>query len=328
MVFSFPVPIVAGGGMVVETSMQRLKMVVMGLPLVLASAAMLLSGPVRAETGANVPYVPTPQAVVDRMLAMARVNAQDYLIDLGSGDGRIVVTAAKKYGARGFGVDLNPVRIDEANNNARRNGVTDKVAFYQRDLFETDLSQASVITMYLLPRVNLALRPKLLELRPGTRLVSHDFDMGDWKADDYVRLEASDKFSGAGGDSDIYLWIVPAKVAGVWRVQLPVAGKPQSYELNFDQKYQQVSGAARIGGRATAITNVRLRGADLSFTLLADVNGVPIKHEFSGRVDGARMTGQAALSGSRVAAIVEWTAERAARSGAHTPATADRVALH
>src|SRR5688572_14411145 len=130
----------------------------------------VLAAPSALALEPRVPYVPTPQEVVDRMLEMAKVGPHDYLIDLGSGDGRIVVTAARKHGARGFGVDLNPVRIQEANDNARRAGVIDKVAFYQRDLFETDLDSATVITMYLLPQVNLELRPKLLKLKPGTRL--------------------------------------------------------------------------------------------------------------------------------------------------------------
>jgi len=276
-----------------------------------ACAALLFSSPLEA-TGdqPSVPYVPTPQAVVERMLAMAKVGAGDYLIDLGSGDGRIVVTAARKYGTRGFGVDLNPVRIDEANENARRNRVTDKVAFYQRNLFETDLSQATVITMYLLPRVNLQLRPKLLELKPGTRLVSHDFDMGDWKADAHVRMDANDKFSGAGGDSDVYLWIVPAKVAGTWRSQLTAGGKPQTYEIQFEQKYQSVGGSVRVNGRPAQIQGAKLGGAELSFAFTAEINGAPVKHEFSGRVDGGRITGEAALSGGRLASRVEWIAER------------------
>lgn len=276
-------------------------------------AGLLVSGAHAAGDQPSVPYVPTPQAVVDRMLAMAKVTAQDYLIDLGSGDGRIVVTAAKKFGARGFGVDLNPVRIDEANANARKNGVTDKVAFYQRNLFETDLTQATVITMYLLPRVNLELRPKLLELKPGTRLVSHDFDMGDWKADAAVRMDAADKFSGAGGDSDIYFWVVPAKTAGSWRSQFPVAGKPQTYEFMFEQKYQMVSGSVQVNGRAVKILDAKLRGAELVFSFTAEVNGAPVKHEFSGNVDGGRIIGQAALSSPRMTARVEWIAERAAR---------------
>ncbi|MFZ9561418.1 MAG: SAM-dependent methyltransferase, partial [Burkholderiales bacterium] len=263
--------------------MQRLMMVLKAALLPLAMAAAMIEVQA-ADVRPSVPYVPTPQAVVDRMLAMGRVTAQDYLIDLGSGDGRIVVTAAKKFGTRGFGVDLNPVRISEANDSARRNNVTDKVTFYQRDLFETDLTQATVITMYLLPRVNIALRPKLLELKPGTRLVSHDFDMGDWKADELVRMDAADKFSGAGGDSDIYLWIVPARIAGAWRVQLPVSGKPQNYEVSFEQQFQQISGTARVNGRAVKIEGAKLRGDELTFSFAAEVNGGAVKHEFNGRV--------------------------------------------
>jgi len=279
----------------------------------LVCVGLLVSVQSHADNGPSVPYVPTPQAVVDRMLDMAKVTAQDYLIDLGSGDGRIVVTAAKKFGARGFGVDLNPVRIDEANANARKMGVTDKVAFYQRNLFDADLSQATVITMYLLPRVNLQLRPKLLELKPGTRLVSHDFDMGDWKADASVRMDANDKFSGAGGDSDVYFWVVPAKAGGSWHSRFPVSGKPQTYEFTFEQKYQVVSGSVQVNGRAVKILDAKLRGADLTFSFTTELNGAPVKHEFSGSVDGGRIIGQAALSGSRLTARVEWIAERAAR---------------
>lgn len=277
----------------------------------IAGAALLALMPAHAAGDQpSVPYVPTPQAVVDRMLAMANVTAADYLIDLGSGDGRIVVTAAKKYGTRGFGVDLNPVRIDEANENARRNRVADKVAFYQRNLFETDLSQATVITMYLLPRVNLQLRPTLLELKPGTRLVSHDFDMGDWQPDEHVRMDATDKFSGAGGDSDIYLWIVPAKVAGSWRTRLTAGGKPQSYDIRLEQKYQSVGGTVHVNGRPAQIQGATLRGAALSIAFTAEVNGAPVKHRFSGRVDGGRIAGEAMLSGDRLASRVEWVAER------------------
>src|SRR5476649_1536038 len=172
--------------------------------VVLAAVAGMFGNALAAES--SVPYVPTPQVVVDRMLQMAKITPQDYVIDLGSGDGRIVVTAAKKYGARGFGVDLNPVRIKESVENAAKAGVSDRVEFYQRNLFETDFSSATVITMYLLPRVNLDLRPKLLELKPGTRIVSHDFSMDDWRADESVSLEVDDKYgAGAGpGTSTIY----------------------------------------------------------------------------------------------------------------------------
>ena len=168
-----------------------------------AALAALSLPPARALEP-RVPYVPTPQDVVERMLEIAKVGPHDYLIDLGSGDGRIVVTAARKYGTRGFGVDLNPERIRESTENARRAGVSEKVAFYQRDLFETNLADATVITMYLLPQVNIELRPRLLELKPGTRLVSHDFDMGDWKAEKEVKMD----------HHTIYFWTVPPKAAG------------------------------------------------------------------------------------------------------------------
>lgn len=154
----------------------------------------------------DVPYVPTPDEVVARMLIMAGVNGKDFIYDLGSGDGRIVIAAARDYGARGIGYDLNPKRIQESNENARKAGVTDKVRFIQKDLFEADLSGATVVTLYLLPDVNLKLRPKLLdELRPGTRIVSHNYDMGDWKAERYEEITVK------GTKHYIYRWTVPEK---------------------------------------------------------------------------------------------------------------------
>ena len=278
-------------------------------------AATLLAGAlaVAAARAAelNVPYVPTPQPVVERMLEMAKVSGGDYLIDLGSGDGRIVVTAAKKYGARGFGVDLNPERIAEANANARQAGVTDKVAFYQRNLFDTDLSQATVITMYLLPNVNLELRPRLLDLKPGTRIVSHDFSMADWKPDDKAQMEAPGKYGGTGGQSDIYFWVVPAKVAGTWEWQLPVSGKSQSYEVTLSQKYQEISGTVRVGGRTVKLQNPVLRGDQIGFVFTAEVGGDSIRHEFSGRIEGDSIVGSAMLSGRHMQGRLDWNAQRA-----------------
>ncbi len=270
---------------------------------------------------ARVPYVPTPQGVVDKMLEMAKVGPADYIVDLGSGDGRIVVTAAQKYGARGYGVDLNPDRIRESNDNARRAGVTDKVSFQQRNLFEADLSQASVITMYLLPRVNLELRPKLLSLAPGTRLVSHDFDMGDWKPDAQTTMRDESKFGGSGGESDIYLWIVPAKAAGTWQWQGTVAGKPQSYEMRLEQKHQVITGSAWLAGRTATLRDARIRGAEISFNFTIDVNGAAVRHVYTGKIDGDAIVGTAAISGPRVQAQVEWNATRDARSAAAHPLT-------
>lgn len=277
-----------------------------------AAVVMLFGGVTVSAAELSVPYVPTPLDVVDAMLKMAKVSRNDYVIDLGSGDGRIVINAAKKYGARGFGVDLNPVRIDEANTNARKAGVTDKVAFYQRDLFETDLSDASVITMYLLPRVNLELRPKLLALKPGTRVVSHDFSMDDWKPDTHAKIEVKDKYGAAGGVSDVYFWVIPARVAATWQWQLPVSGKPRSYEMTLTQKYQEFTGEVRVGGQIIRVQNPVLRGEQIAFVFTADVDGVPVKHEFSGRVEGDAISGQVLLSGRNIQGQVDWSAKRAA----------------
>jgi hypothetical protein len=264
----------------------------------------------------RVPYVPTPQDVVDKMLQMARVSSADYLIDLGSGDGRIVVTAAKKHGARGFGVDINPTRVAEAVANADKAGVADKAAFYQRDLFQTDLTQATVISMYLLPRINLDLRPKLLDLKPGTRIVSHDFDMGDWKPDSHLRFHSKEKYSGAGGDSEIYFWVIPAKVAGTWRWELPAGGKggnPQPVAVTLEQTFQMVTGSAQVGGRSAPLRNVKLSGDELSFVFTADLGNGPVTHEFKGRADGDRLDGSASVSGSRTQGRYDWSAQRVPR---------------
>ncbi|WP_066375115.1 MULTISPECIES: cyclopropane-fatty-acyl-phospholipid synthase family protein [unclassified Anabaena] len=155
------------------------------------------------ERPADVPYVPTPQPVVDAMLEVAQVNKNDVLYDLGSGDGRIVITAAQKYGTRGVGIDINPERIQEANTNAKNAKVTDRVQFVQQDLFNTDLSEATVVTLYLLPDINLKLRPKLFkELKPGTRVVSHAFNMGEWKPEKTLQVDGR----------TIYYWVIPTEI--------------------------------------------------------------------------------------------------------------------
>ena len=264
----------------------------------------------------NVPYVPTPQEVVDKMLAMARVTPNDYLIDLGSGDGRIVVTAVRKYGARGFGVDLNPQRIREAVENALQNGVSDRAAFYQRNLFETDLSSASVITMYLLPRVNMALRPRLLDLRPGTRIVSHDFDMDDWKPDETVHMDVREKYGNSGGTSSIYFYIVPAKVSGLWRWQQTASGVTNDYELALEQKFQVVSGTVRVNGSTYKITDASLRGDQLAFNVVTPLAASTVKQSFAGRVSGEQIFGSVALSGPRALSQTEWLAARVVKTGA------------
>ena len=262
----------------------------------------------------SVPYVPTPQAVVDRMLQMAKVGPQDYLIDLGSGDGRIVITAARKYGARGFGVDIDPERIEESNENARRAGVSDRVAFYERNLFETNLEEATVITMYLLPRVNLELRPKLLALKPGTRIVSHDFSMDTWQPDQHVVLETSEKFGGTGGRSDIYFWEVPASVAGRWTWRSTVLGSEHTYEVTLQQRYQVLSGTARVGAHSVKLDRARLHGDDVHLEFAIEINGAQIRHTLTGKVDGDEIAGSAVLAGDRLRSQRDWTAQRVARA--------------
>jgi predicted O-methyltransferase YrrM len=203
----------------------------------------------------DVIYVPTPNNVVQRMLEMAQVRSDDYVIDLGSGDGRVLVAAAKTHGARGFGVDIDPERVKEARQNAQTAGVADRVEFRQQNLFETPIREATVLTMYLMPDINLKLRPRVLsELRPGTRVVSHDFDMKDWKPDQRTSV----------GRSKVYMWIVPAKVEGRWTVQ---TDDGQSFALDLKQRYQEIEGTATLDGRALPIRQGRVRGAQISFAI-------------------------------------------------------------
>jgi SAM-dependent methyltransferase len=190
----------------------------------------------------DVPYVTTPEHVVDTMLGLAQVRSSDFVLDLGSGDGRIVIRAAEKLGARGLGVEIDPKLVELSNENARKTGVADRARFVQQDLFETNLGQASVITMYLLPDVNLKLRPALLKLKPGTRVVSHDWDMGDWEPDAKVAVEVPDKKIGLKKESTLMLWKVPARIDGAW-----TAGRV--LHLQLTQKYQMLSGIVRFRGQ-------------------------------------------------------------------------------
>jgi precorrin-6B methylase 2 len=236
----------------------------------LAISASLITSAALAqqEPRLDVIYVPTPQEVVDRMLDMAQVKPGDFMIDFGCGDGRMVVTAAKR-GARGYGVDINPVRIKEANENAQKAGVTDKVEFKIANLFEEDLSKADVMAMYLLTDINLRLRPKILDtMKPGTRIVSHAFDMGDWEPDQ------RDTVAG----KQVFFWVVPAKVEGKWVID----GEPKM-TLSLKQQYQMVGGQAEINGKSANVTGGRLKGAEITFT----VDG----KTYTGKVDGNTIQG-------------------------------------
>jgi SAM-dependent methyltransferase len=206
----------------------------------------------------EVPFVVSPAPVTLAMLSIARVGPRDVVLDLGSGDGRIVITAAKRYGARGLGVELSPQLVDKSRDNARRAGVADRAEFRVQDLFETDLSQASVITMYLLPEVNLQLRPKLLALKPGTRIVSHDWDLGDWKPDRTRVVDAPDKSVGLEKKSRVHLWTVPAQLGGLWCAKGAALRLEQSFQ-NLRGEFTRAQAAQPLSARKQPI-DARVEG--------------------------------------------------------------------
>ena len=240
----------------------------------LMCAALGVTAGAHAQFNFDVPYVPTPPVVVEEMLRLADVRAEDFVIDLGSGDGRVVSAAVKKFGARGIGVDLDPDRIQESEYNASVAGVTDRVEFQRQDLFKFDISRASVIAMYLLPSVNLRLRPRLLsELKPGTRIVSHDFDLGDWAPDAKSTVR-----------KNVFLWIVPAKVEGRWRIELDAQVGVRQYDLELKQKYQEIDGLVRYGKKVGGLWNAALRGDQLRFTIVDDGGEIDSNLYFEGRI--------------------------------------------
>lgn len=198
-----------------------------------------------AQVGEEVPFITSPDNVTLEMLRISGVGAQDHLIDLGSGDGRIVITAARRFGASGLGVEIVPDLVRQSQRNARDAGVAERVEFREQDLFQTDLTRATVVTMYLLPEVNMQLRPRLLALQPGTRIVSHDWDLGDWKPDQTTVVPVPDKQVGLEKSSKIHFWVVPAKVDGLWCPH-PLMG-PGALELT--QKFQEVDGKLTRRGR-------------------------------------------------------------------------------
>lgn len=205
-----------------------------------------------------VPYFPTPQAMVDRMLEAAELKESDYLIDLGCGDGRVPITAAQRYGTPSLGVDLNALLITEARENAKKAGVADKVAFRNEDLFDTDISKASVLTLYLSLSTNIKLRPRILEkLKPGARVFSHDFNMGDWLPDRTERVEGR----------VMYLWIVPAKVGGRWQLRDAGTKGANSFALELDQQFQMLEGNAVIDGKVVPLRDGRVTGKRVRFAI-------------------------------------------------------------
>jgi methyltransferase family protein len=254
----------------------------MSLPVALAQAQPAKDfQPSVGQEGKDVIWVPTPQALVDKMLDMAKVTPKDYVIDLGSGDGRTVITAAKR-GAKALGIEYNPDMVELSKRNAAKEGVSDKASFMKADLFESDLSQAQVITMFLLSSINLKLRPKILGLQPGTRIVSNTFDMADWKPDESATIPGCNSWCTA------HLWIVPAKVDGTWTL-------PQG-ELTIKQKFQTFSGTLKSGNTVAPVQG-KLNGEQISFSAG--------NSSYTGRVNGDTMEGSMGAG--------QWSATRSAK---------------
>lgn len=280
-----------------------------GLSLALISSLAFAAEENKERGVGNVVYVPTPQIVVDEMLSMAKVGAKDFVIDLGSGDGRMVITAAKKFGARGFGVDLSDELLAESKKTAQSQGVADRAVFIKQNLFETDLSPASVITSYLLPSMNEKLRPKILSMKPGTRVVAHDYAMGDWNADRQKTLDVPEKKVGTAGKSHIYLWYVPAKIAGRWQSQIQTGSRPATWEFELNQRYQMFDGAARIGDQKLPLRSTRLEADQISFQFLARAGDNSSRHEFNGTVKGDVIEGTLKLGEGATQKQLPWRAK-------------------
>ena len=260
---------------------------------VLSLACVLAIAPALAQQTPDVPYVVTPMNVVDAMLEIANVDAEDFVIDLGSDDGRIVIAAAKKRGARGVGVELDAALVNDARREAQRQGVANKVEFVAQNLFVTEIDRATVLMTYLFPRVNMQLRPVIFaQLKPGSRVVSHEFDFGNWKPDAHVSVKVPDKPYGPP-QSEVFLWVVPANAAGRWQWRTQLESSLVDCEMTLEQTFQELRGSALAGGRPARLENPRLRGEEIRFTLVADVNGRQVRQEVSARVSGDSMKGKA-----------------------------------
>jgi SAM-dependent methyltransferase len=257
----------------------------------------------------SVPYVTTPEAVVDRMLHLAQPKAGERLVDLGSGDGRIVIEAARRYGAKGLGVDIDPQLVELARENARRAGVESLASFEVKDLFETDLRGVRVVTTYLLPEVNLKLLPRFIDqLAPGARIVTHDYDLGPWPYDEMIELPLVEKAVGPLGRSRVYLWVVPADARGRWVADLPELGG--RWQFDVAQKFQMLDVDARAGGSVMVVHGARMRGEDIRMAVSGRVGGKGTNVLFSGKLADGRIEGSVRISDGARARTVPWTAHR------------------
>jgi hypothetical protein len=231
--------------------------------------------PVQGQAGKDVIWIPTPEGLIDKMLTAANVTHQDKVFDLGAGDGIIAITAARKYNAQSVGIEFNPDMAQFARRKVAEAGLNDKVRIITGDIFQEDFSSATVVTLYLMPHLNMKLRPTLLKMKPGTRIVSHAFTMGDWEPDETMSYRHS-----VG-----YFWVVPAQVEGAW-IMNGMDGGP--IRLNMSQSFQNIGGTLTRGGQTFAMLGARLRGDEVKFQFITPDRKV---HAFSGRVDGRRLTG-------------------------------------
>jgi hypothetical protein len=256
----------------------------------------LLAAPLAAAAQVDAgPYVPSPSVIVDEMLKLGAIRGDDYLIDLGSGDGRIPITAAQRFGARGFGVDIKPELVKLANENAARAGVADRVRFERRDLFETSLADASVVTLYLLPGIVTKLVPKILaEMKPGARVVSHDYPLVPWKEDRFVQFDTPEKEPISGTTRTVlYLYTVPARVGGDWRLELPPSVAKQAARLTLNQHPVGTRGSVTVGNRVLPLSEAKVAGESVRLSVAGlGAGGKPLVLE--GTVRGDAMTGMAA----------------------------------
>jgi SAM-dependent methyltransferase len=253
----------------------------------------------------DVPYVPSKPEVVAEMLRMAKVGKDDILYDLGCGDGRIVITAAQLYGTRGVGIDIDPDRIAESKENAAQAKVTHLVKFLEQDLFEADFHEATVVSLYLLTSVNLRLRPRLLsQLRPGTRVVSHNYGMDTWKSDDSSIVMVNEQ------SHNVYLWIIPANVSGVWEWTWSEGAQKTAYQLEMEQHFQWPTGKIRIKGNETPVQSVTLTGDRIVFKVEKLEGGTAKTMLFEGRVSGNTIEGSASVQGDPRANKIVWKAKR------------------
>ena len=259
-------------------------------------------------------FVGSPQHTVDRMVRMARLRDGDVVVDLGAGDGRVVLSALRAHpGVRGWGVDINPELVREATANAKELGLSDRAQFFHRNVFDADLGQVSVVNMWLFPELMRLLRPKILsEARPGTRIVSNGFDMGSWEPDE-TDTEGS----------RVLLWIVPAPVAGYWSWELPIAGEAQRFEAVLEQRFQVIDGIVRVGPRRGLLEQPRLRGEDIAFTLeMTLARGGLVRQSYSGRVRGSRIDGTVEVTlrdADDRRLVLPWQAARTATTGYFRP---------